>query len=125
LFAKAGAHGDPRYLDVLPQRVYVVPARIDEPGQRVTLEIDSHPWSRTVVWGLNPPPAGQVQIRYLRLSDAPAGPWPWQVAGRSHFSNIHEPDAGRHNYPYILGGDDVRPPSADVMLDYHRAGNLT
>lgn len=124
LFAKAGAHGDPRYLELLPQRVYVVPAQITEAQSKVTLEVDGHPWSRTVVWGLEPPPAGQVQIRYLRLTDVPAGPWPWQVSGQSFYSNVHEPEAGAANYPYILGGDDVRPPSPEVMLSYQRDGYL-
>lgn len=119
LLAKAGAHADTRYCQTLPQRVYMVPLRIDSPAQRVTLSLEGHvPMTFT---GIAPPARGSpALLRYVRLPTQ----GDIQTAGDVLYANRHAPDAGERHYPYILGGHDVRAPTIDVLSDIQRRGYL-
>ncbi len=128
-FAKAGAHADTRYLEVLPQRVYIVPLQLHRATDRVELTVPG-PFRpmRMVVTGIKPAPAGSPAVlRHVRItSPDPYAPWP--TSGNVLYSNdatgeTSLPDAGP-NLPYILGGRCVRQPTADVLASYQRDGNL-
>ena len=134
---KAGAHVDIRYLDVLPQRFYAVPLKI-QPGDNVTLEIEGKPGSRLILAAMTPPgPAsfGAAQLRYVRLvssSPAPA----WATSGQVFYDNPfsdatttatrrgEQAAALQPMLPYLFGGENVEIPSQAVLTDYQQAGNL-
>lgn len=122
---KANARADTLYCEVMPQRTYIVPATINGPDDRVSLMVAGRPQSQLVMTGLNLPPPGQrVQLRYVRLvSNAPAPP-AWAVSGKILYGNEYAPDAAERNFPYILGGDDVRLPTAQTLLSYQKDGHL-
>ncbi len=131
LFARAGAHADTRYCELMPQRVYIVPLTVHEPNATVRLQVDRAPESRLVLTGLTPPPGPSAQLRYVRLVSDPRGgygtltdPPAWATSGRVRYANEHQPSAGELALPYILGGDDVRRPSEAALADYRRAGFL-
>ena len=126
---KVSAHVDTRYCDVMPQRFYVLPLTITSPGQRITLEVAGRPASRLVLTGLGPPhnDRSQAQLRYVSLvTQTPGGRAPkWATSGQIFYTT---PDAsattGKAVLPYILGGTDLRPPSAQTLADYQQAGYL-
>lgn len=125
LTSKAGAHADTRYCELLPQRTYIVPATITSPDQRIRLRVVNHPASELVLTGLGPPEEPEkVQLRYVRLVSGRPMPPQWATSGRIHYSNPYAPKAGAVNLPYILGGDDVRPPTSEVLDSYQRSGYL-
>lgn len=64
IYAKSQAHADLRYCDVLPQRVYVAPLRIDA-ETRVKLSTGS---ARAQLH-LSPPAGPAAQLVYVRLAD--------------------------------------------------------
>ena len=68
IFAKAGAHADLRYCDVLPQRVYVAPIRIPTGATPVTLRIGS---GEPTALKLEAPRGPQARLRYIRLQSPP------------------------------------------------------
>ena len=124
-WAKMGAHADTRYCEILPQRTYIVPARVGSAGDQITFAVKGHGSSRLVLTGVQPPRAGQgVQLRYVRLPSVPGAAPAWAGSGKILYSNRYAPNAGQRNLPFILGGDCVRPPSAKVMADYQAAGYL-
>jgi hypothetical protein len=122
---KAGAHADTRYCDVLPQRVYVIPIRIESKDDVVGVQIQGLSATRMVLAGLGVPPAGQVQLRYVRLNSPPVGqaqgpPLAWAVSGSIYYSNdVTGPTDGPQS-PYILGGRCVRTPDYPVLDAYLR-----
>lgn len=129
-FLKAGAHADTRHVELLPQRVYVVPVLITQPNTAVTVQVENEPASRLVLTGLSPPTGKAAQLRYVRLvynpwagyqsaSGAPA----WATSGRVFYGNGAVPGVGVQ-LPWILGGESVRTPSAEALGDYQRAGFL-
>lgn len=121
LFLKATAHADTRHLELLPQRVYVVPAMVGARDTTVTLEVEGDPASRMVLMGVDPPREERgVQLRYVRL-----GGGAWASSGRVVYANDEWDGAVEGDgLPYLLGGRCVRSPSAATMARYHRAGNL-
>lgn len=121
---KASAVADTRHLEFTPQRIYFVPATITERGTTVELEVEGDSTSRMTLAGLNPPRAGGLQLRYVRMPSL--GGQAWAVAGRPLYrsASYDEPVEG-DDMPFILGGRDVSLPTAVAMDRYHRAGNLT
>ncbi len=127
---KAGAHVDTRYCDVMPQRFYVVPLYLSDPNERISLEVQGRPSSRLVLAGLGPPDgsAGSVQLRYIHLvssHDPNAPPPSWASSGEIFYTNPYTEAPDNHDAPYILGGNDVRPPTQQILDSYRRAGRLT
>ncbi len=125
---KAGAHVDTRFCDVMPQRFYVVPLYLSDPNQAITLDVEGRSSSKLVLTGLGPPgpmSIGKAQLRYVRLvsnrSNAP--PPAWATSGRVYYGNPYTPEHTKT--PYILGGNDVSPPTQRVLDRYHRMGELT
>jgi hypothetical protein len=124
-FAKAGAHADTRHCEIMPQRVYLAPLRVESPATRISLEVENEPSSRLVLTGLTPSrDPGMPQVRYVRLSSSGHEPPPWATSGRIHYANDRTPDAVDSILPYILGGQCVRAPSHQVLDAYQKAGFL-
>ncbi len=127
---KAGAHVDTRFCDVMPQRFYVVPLYLSDPNERIQLEIQGRPSSKLALSGLGPPhgPGNPTQLRYVHLVSTPNphAPAPgWAVSGEVLYQNPYTDSPAGDAVPYILGGDDVRPPTQHVLDGYHRTGLLT
>jgi hypothetical protein len=127
LIAKASAHCDTTYCEVIPQRVYVVPLMITSPNTSAELQIDGKPNSKLTIRDLNPPIGKTAIIRNVRLPNPPADkPLPtWVNATETIYANDYNANAGAIKLPYILGGTDVRTPTADVLSSYQAAGFLT
>ncbi len=124
LFAKAGAHADTRYCEVFPQRFYLVPLRIVAPGEAIDLQVRGQPGSRMILAGLGPPTGRGAPLRYVRLNSSVSAPQ-WATSGRVFYGNDWMGPPPEGNWPYILGGRDVRTPSPAVLTSYHQAGYLT
>ena len=125
LLAKAGAHADTRYCDLVPQRVYVVPVQIGDASTTISLEVEGVPSSRMVLTGIAPPPHGRkVLLRYVRLVSSGAAAPSWAESGRIYYANDSTPAAVPSDLPYILGGHCVRPPTDQILKSYQDAGFL-
>ncbi len=120
--SKATAGADIRHNELLPQRTYVALANLTQPSGRVELMVEGQPSTQIVLVGLTPPLPGKVQLRYIRLADAGAGPW--ATSGQVLFGNDETGEPASDNFPYILGGADVRSPNDDVLSSYQRSGYL-
>ncbi len=124
---KATAGADTRYVEVFPQRVYVVPVMLaGSNGDRRTVElaVDGRPESRLVLAGVPVPVAGTVAMHAVRLPARGAGAW--ATSGRVAYSND---ETGRAEevgaeLPWILGGRCIRTPTYAVLAAYQRAGHL-
>ncbi len=123
--AKAGAHADTRYCEVMPQRTYVVPLKMPAQEATITLQVEGLPASRMVLAAVRAPRAGDpAGLRYVRLLTAGGAAPSWAAEGRIHYANDATPAAVRSNLPYVLGGNCVRPPTEQVLRDYQSAGFL-
>lgn len=126
IIQKAGAHADTRYCEVLPERMYVAPLRLDDPTSRVSLKVNDRDPTQLTIVGIRPPSMTErVALRHVRLNygeEAPA----WATAGTVEYKD--DQYLGRvigSELPFILGGRCVRTPSASVLFEYQQAGYLT
>lgn len=120
-----GAAADVRYVEIMPQRVYFVGARIEGADETVTLRVRGRPGSTVTLAALDPPERDQrVQVRYVRLPSGSA-PKAWASSGMVLYGNERfEGDVPGDGLPYIMGGTCVRPPTAEALARYRAAGNL-
>lgn len=131
VFMKAGAHADTRYCDVMPQRFYIVPLYLTDPNAQIILDVQNRPSSKLVLTGLGPPgpeSTGKAQLRYVRMvsTQNPHAPAPnWATSGEVLYGNPYTTNPATTNFPYLLGGYDVSPPTQRVLDGYHRTGRLT
>jgi len=127
--ARAGARADTRYCDAIPQRIYIVPAMVQSPADRIELQVEGRADSRMVLTGLAPPRGPTAQLRYVRLvSGMPRGATlaapQWATSGEIVWSTDGTGPVGDAVYPYIVGGNDVRIPTDTVLGDYRSRGYL-
>lgn len=131
LFSSATAQADTRYLEVVPQRVYL--AALDLPsnpvhGATIELQVAGDPLSRLVLPGVTGPEPGEpLKFHYARLPLLRSPPPPlWANTGTVLYANdsYQSPVAGE-DLPYILGGRCVRRPSNTILARYQQAGFLT
>ncbi len=120
LLASAMSSPDLRQVDILPQRVYLVPARVTSPGSTVTLAFGGRP--AMVLPAVDPPSAGdRLKVRYVRLP----GDVPWVLADQVNYANDRFGGyVPGQNLPYILGGRCVRTPTHALLREYQAAGFL-
>lgn len=124
LIARAGAHADPRFCEVLPQRTYLVPIRVGSEGAPVSVQVEGVAGSRLEIPWMQGPGDAPFSVRVVRVLDAPAPP-PWAVAGAMRYN--HDGYPGRvpgDGLPWILGGMCVSVPSHETLVRYQAAGNL-
>lgn len=120
---KAGAAADTRHLELLPQRVYVVPMRVEAAGSTLTLQVQGDEQSRMVLAGVDPPRTGELELRYVRLGAGRGSRW----AGSGRVVYANDAYAGRvegDDLPYILGGRDASLPTQRALSRYQAAGHL-
>ncbi|MCC7146231.1 MAG: hypothetical protein IT443_07270 [Phycisphaeraceae bacterium] len=117
VFAKAGAHADTRYCEVMPQRIYVVPLQLEADDQSLMVQVEGAAASRMEVVGLNLATSTDTQISsglkvvYLRLISTGQSPPPWADSGKIVYANDAQPAENiTPSLPYILGGYCVRTP---------------
>lgn len=115
---KATAHADTRHNELFPQRVYVALVNLSEGMQPVELEVEGVPGSRVVLPLVPGPRQGFLQMQYVRLPEAATE---WASRGAIEYTNDVSGSRGP-TLPYILGGRDVRTPSAEVLASYREAG---
>lgn len=120
---KSGAAADTRHLELLPQRVYVVPMRVESRGSTLALQVEGDEQSRLVLAGIDPPRSGELELRYVRLGSGRGSRW--AQSGRVVYANdaFAGPVEG-DDLPFILGGRDVSRPSQQVLSRYQAAGHL-
>ena len=127
LIARAGAHADPRYCEVLPQRTYIAPVWMGSTGGQVALAVESDAGSLLdVAWvpGVERTVDAPFVVRTVRLIDARIAP-PWAVSGRVRYANDGYPGrVAGDGLPWILGGTCVRIPTHETVMRYQSAGNL-
>jgi len=124
LVLKAGAHADTRYCEAMPQRIYIAPITVRSPDDTIHLGVQGQPATHMALTGFQPPPTGNVTLKYVRLISAEEAPR-WATTGRVFYTNAFSQTAQGNTLPYILGGNCVRKPSYEVLGDYQKAGFLT
>jgi hypothetical protein len=127
---RASAAADTSYDEIMPQRTYIAPTRIDSPDSTVQIAVGDSIHAQLVLPGVQPPPAGEkFQVKYVRLAPSTSKskdlPPEWTTSGQLHYAN----DASTmlvpgDDLPYILGGRCVRTPSAESLARYQSAGWL-
>lgn len=123
LIVKATSQADTRQNDALPQRVYVALLNLTV-GQtsRVELAVPGSTGGRMVLsYFPGPERSGRAQLRYVRL---PGSTPQWATGGSVLYNSDATGKVVEPNYPYILGGRDVRTPSWEVLRSYHESGYL-
>ncbi len=121
LLSRASAAADTRQIEILPQRVYLVPIRLADLRGPLTIEVEGDPGSRLVLPMVRSRREGEhLRVMYVRLLSGAGAP-EWATSGQIRYvGDASEP--ALPDLPYILGGRDVRTPTARVMRDYHAAG---
>lgn len=125
LLVKATSAADVRHCEVLPQRTYFVPIRIDSPGSTVSVSV-AQGGSIMTLPCLDPPSNAEVmKLIYVRLpSPTEAGYWAGAEAPLYAADSCDARVAG-DELPYILGGRCVRSPGPVALAHYQAAGWLT
>lgn len=122
LLLKAGARADTRYLEFVPQLVYLVPLRLSR-SRDVRLRVDDGTGTEMVLADLAPGALDRPRAVYVRLHGTD-GPQPaWLTSSRLAHGNDHR-GVGRGDYPWILGGTDVSIPTRAVLAAYQDGGHL-
>jgi hypothetical protein len=122
---KASAKADITCCPIMPQRVYVAPLLVTNPGTTIELQIGDDVNSHLVLVAVGPPePPQRVQLRYVRLVPTRSAP-AWTASGQMLYDNDFTRCAADPTpLPYILGGHCVCKPSHEVLLRYQQAGFL-
>ncbi|MFN0206793.1 MAG: tetratricopeptide repeat protein [Planctomycetota bacterium] len=124
LFVKSTAHADTRHCELLPQAIYLAPVSLAQDRQTVSLQIGDSSATRVVLPDVRPGTANKPEVYYVRLLNLNSSAPSWVNSGTVYYSNDFSAGTGKQNYPYILGGDCVRTPTAEVLQSYQNAGYL-
>lgn len=124
LLTKAGAKGDTRYCEFMPQAIYIAPLRLEQPSD-LRISIPDDPKSLVILDNVQPGTPGKPRTIYLRIL-GPGSPTPEYLTQRkAQYSNDATgvfPDAD--GYPWILGGRDVSTPTRATLEAYQANGYL-
>lgn len=121
LLTQATTRADLRQMDILPQRVYIVPAYVSEPDSTIELSL---PGTVGMTLAGIDPPRDRLQVRYVRIGqwDRSGG---WADSGEVLYANDnYAQHIDGQELPYILGGSCVRTPTHEVLAEYQAAGFL-
>lgn len=121
LIASAMATPDLRQVDIFPQRVYIVPLRIESPGS--TIQIAFGGQAVLTIPSIDPPShTERLKVRSVRLPASVA----WVAGDQVLYANDgYGGYVPGQSLPYILGGTCVRMPTHALLAEYQRAGYLT
>lgn len=124
LLLKATSGADTRHLELLPQRIYVVPVSITAPDSVVTLEVGGDAAARLCLAAMSPPAANEkFRLRYVKLPGRQAT-GAWASSGQVLYAN--EQFVGSvpgDDLPFIMGGRCVKRPTLAVLEHYQRSGH--
>jgi hypothetical protein len=120
--SKSGARADTRYLEYLPQSVYLVPLWLNDVAD-LTLQVGQ---DVMVVSDIVPGSEQAPTAVYVRMNGpgSPQPPWmteTWPVYSNDHTGVWVDDELG---YPWILGGRDVSSPTRQTLEAYHANGFL-
>jgi len=123
LLSKPGARADVRYLEMLPQSIFLVPLRLGETSD-VQAMVEGDPGSRLGLPNVKPGKPGEPRAMYLRLHGRDSPDPAWLTARRLQYTNDHA-GAPYGSKPWILGGRDVSTPTRETLQAYQADGELT
>jgi hypothetical protein len=123
LLTKSGAKADTRYCEFMPQAIYLVPLKLDQPGD-LRISIDNDPGAATLLHQVVPGSAGKPTTLYLRLHGRDSEVPRWLMRRRANYGN-DATGVQPGDYPWILGGNDVSAPSEETLREYQVGGHLT
>ncbi len=122
LLTKSGAKADTRYLEFLPQSVYVVPLRLNE-RSRLLVQVEGDAGSRLILPDFEPGTPDDPRAVYLRLHGRDSPNPAWLTADQLQYTNDHAPPPPGAK-PWILGGRDVSTPRRRILDAYRDNENL-
>lgn len=130
--AAATSSADTRHNELLPQRVYVAAVQVDHEDSRLRLDVRGREASPLTLLGVDPPPAGRFQLRYVRMNAPGAAPG-WATSKDVYYRSdaydgplapIGRGGEPMGDLPFLLGGQDVSSPTPEALARYQRAGFL-
>ncbi|MBI1369583.1 MAG: hypothetical protein GC162_13125 [Planctomycetes bacterium] len=123
MLMKSGSKADTRQLEMLPHCVFMVPVMLGTGRHEIGVQFQNESGCDAAWHEITGGSVGNPAVYYLRQHNGNgAGMPPW--AGKPRYSaDVLDYQPG--HLPYILGGDDVTPPSAALIDAYHKAGVLT
>jgi hypothetical protein len=123
LLTKAGAKGDTRYCEFMPAAIYLVPLSLDHPCD-LTVSIQNDSTAKMVISDVRPGEYRTPRAMYVRLIGraSPLQP-PWLTRRKPLMDNDFT-GVRPHDYPWILGGQDVSLPNRDTLAAYQSGGHL-
>jgi hypothetical protein len=119
---RSGARADVRYLEFAPAQVFLVPLRL---ATTTTLRMRmTTGGGELVLPDVVPGTNANPRAIYLRLHGPDSPQPPWLAEDRLAHGNEH---AGVQpgDFPWILGGQDVSPPTRAAIEAYQSGGHLT
>jgi len=120
--SKSGAKADTRYLEFVPQSIYVVPVRLGA-TRDITLSMSGSGEVATLN-DVQPGTTDDPRVYALRLLRDDVAQPRWLTRATPVYGNdvtgVREGD-----YPWILGGHDVSTPTRAVLAAYQANGYLT
>lgn len=118
---RSGAGADTRYLEFAPAQVFLVPLRLEQ-GTTLRLTMSSG-GPVLVLPDVQPGAVGNPRVVYVRLHDLDSPEPAWLSEHRLAHGNAHS-GVRAGDYPWILGGNDVSPPTRETLSAYQRNGYL-
>jgi hypothetical protein len=125
LLTRSGARADTRYCEFMPQSIFLVPLRLEQPVD-LTIEITNRPAATMFLRHVQPGTTRNPGTYYLRLfPDGSGADISWLTRQREFHTNDNTGVvSGAHAYPWILGGRDVSTPTRETFDAYQAAGFL-
>lgn len=121
LAMKATAQADTRHLEFLPRCVFVVPLKLGGGRHDVRVHFEGHAGSDATWNDLIAGTPDAPRVYYLRMHDGAGRGMPAWADHRLYSITADTYDDGP---PWIMGGDDMTPPSDELMRAYHARGAL-
>lgn len=122
LVSKDNARGDTRYLEFMPQSIYLVPLMLDGRGD-VRLQVEGDESPAVTLSALAPGSSDAPHVHYVRLHGRGVDHPEWLIATETIFGN-DATGVRAGDWPWILGGMDVSTPSRAVLRAYQAGGHL-
>ncbi|MEM7227590.1 MAG: hypothetical protein AAF432_02130 [Planctomycetota bacterium] len=118
---KSGAEADTRYLEFVPQTVFIVPLDINT---ATTIDLDiAGSWGATMrLVDVAPGTTRDPNVVYVRLHGEADEPEWMRTDALQHGNDVV--GVLRGDYPWILGGRDVSTPTRDTLAAYQANGFL-
>ncbi len=118
---RSGAAADVRYLEFAPAQVFVAPLRLEQTAT-VHLRMTSSN-TEIVLPDVEPGTSDAPRVIYLRLHGFDSPQPAWLTATDLIYGNATT-GVRPGDYPWILGGGDVSPPTRETLEQYQEGGHL-